>query len=190
MNFRDSEFVQRLIQRDAIAIEQVVCAYTSHLYKAGLGMGLSDEMANDAAHSTWETFFSIIERFEGRSHIRTFIFGIFYKKVAELRRSNFKFEKHDPIEEIMENKFLYDGHFKEMNQDPQVFSEKVELFEIIEKCIEKLPDQQRAVLSLKALDERDSEEICNILEISATHLRQLLFRGRNRIRECVERLSS
>ena len=96
-NFSSPDFIERLKKCDSSALTSIVEAYTSHLFKAGLGMGLSEEQSHDTAHAAWTTFFEIIERFEGRSHIRTFLFGIFYNKVSELRRANLKFQKTDRV---------------------------------------------------------------------------------------------
>ncbi len=37
-----------------------------------------------------------------------------------------------------------------------------------------------------AIGELTTEEICKILEVSSTNLGVLLYRGRNRLRECLE----
>jgi RNA polymerase sigma-70 factor (ECF subfamily) len=39
---------------------------------------------------------------------------------------------------------------------------------------------------LREVDDAPSEEICNALEVSATNLGVLMFRARNRLRECLE----
>jgi RNA polymerase sigma-70 factor (ECF subfamily) len=188
-NFSSVDFIEKLKLRDKIALSALVEAYTSHLFKAGLGMGLNEEQAHDTAHATWTTFLEIIPRFEGRSHIRTFVFGIFYNKVSEIRRANLKFAKTDPIEDIMESKFLSDGHWKEGVMDPSHFAESAQTMSIIEKCLEALPFIQRAVFTMKIVEEDESENICNVLDISSTNLRQLLYRGKNRLRECIEKKS-
>lgn len=189
-NFSSPEFIANIKDGNIDARESLVRAYSSHLYKAALGMGLSAEQSHDVAHSSWLTFFDVISRFEGRSHIRTFLFGIFYNKVSELRRSNLKFAKTDPIEEVMEAKFEDNGHWKEgLPGNPENVLENDQGLEIISSCLDELPDQQKAVFQLKIVEEDESEEICNILDISATNLRQLLYRAKTRLRECVERKS-
>jgi DNA-directed RNA polymerase specialized sigma24 family protein len=40
---------------------------------------------------------------------------------------------------------------------------------------------------LKEVEGHVSEEICNILEVSNTNLGVLLFRAKNKLRECIER---
>ncbi len=46
---------------------------------------------------------------------------------------------------------------------------------------------QRMAFFLKEVEGHVSEEICNILEVSNTNLGVLLFRAKNKLRECIER---
>ncbi len=187
-NFSSPKFIESIKRGEASAREDLVRSYTSHLFKAALGMGLSEEQANDVSHSTWLTFFDVVAKFEGRSHIRTFLFGIFYNKVNELRRSNLKYLKTDPIEDIMESRFADDGHWSEgWPTSPEKALENVQGLSIIEECMDKLPTVQKAVFQLKVVEEEKNEDICNILNISSTNLRQLLYRSKTRLKECVER---
>lgn len=187
-NFSSPEFLENIRTGDTLAREQLVRAYTDHLYKAALGMGLSREQSNDVAHSTWLTFFEVVEKFEGRSHIRTFLFGILYNKVSELRRSNLKYAKTDPIEDIMESRFSNRSHWSQgWPSSPVKALENMQGLSIIEECMDKLPELQRAAFQLKVVEEEESKEICNILKISSTNLRQLLYRSKTRLKECVER---
>lgn len=186
-HFRSPEFLKRLQNRDNEAITEVVNAYTSHLYRTGKGMGIADEKVQDICHNTWATFFDILPRFEGRSHVRTFLFGIFYNKCSEAFRQNGRFEKTDPIEDVMESRFAENDHWSNPISEPERFVNQSQMIDIIKKCMEGLPVQQKAAFTLKVVQERDTEEICNILDVTNTNLRQLLFRGKNRLRECVEK---
>ncbi len=187
-NFSDPKFIESIRRGDSKARESLVRAYTSHLFKAALGMGLSEEQSNDVAHSTWMTLFEVVSNFEGRSHIRTFLFGILYNKVSELRRANLKYAKTDPIEEIMESRFEESGHWSEgWPASPEKVLENSQGLTIIEECMDKLPELQKAVFQLKVVDEEENEDICHILNITSTNLRQLLYRSKTRLKECVER---
>lgn len=185
-HFKDPAFLARLKKLEKEAVSEVVSAYTSHLISAGLGQGLSEEKARDVCHNTWLTFFDVLERFEGRSHIRTFLFGIFYHKVSEYRRQNLKYESYDPIDEVLESRFADDGHWNQAVRDPATYLENEQMMKIVEGCMEKLPDVQKAVLTMKLIEEFSTEEICEVLKLSASNFRQLLFRGRSRVKECVE----
>lgn len=185
-HFRDPQFLDRLKALDESAVNEVVCAYTSHLVSAGMGQGLGEDQSQDVCHNTWITFFEVLPRFEGRSHIRTFLFGIFYHKVSEYRRQKMKFENYDPIDDILESRFKEDGHWLGEVRDPSTYLEEGQMLKIVEQCMEKLPDVQKAVLNMRLIEEFSTEEICEVLNITASNFRQLLFRGRSRVKECVE----
>lgn len=52
--------------------------------------------------------------------------------------------------------------------------------------LELLPMAQKMAFNLKEVEEEKTQEVCNILEVSATNLGVLLFRARNQLRECLE----
>ena len=187
--FRSPDFVKKVMDHDPVAMGEFVKEYTSHLYKAALGMGYDEALAQDLAQNTWLTFFDAVKKFEGRSHLRTFLFGIFYFKAKEFRRSRMKVEQTVEIDDFIENQFKEDGHWADNHTplDPSVYVESQEIQAIVNKCLEHLPDNQKAVFTLKIIEEEDTEEICNILDISATNLRQLLYRGKNKLKDCVDR---
>jgi RNA polymerase sigma-70 factor (ECF subfamily) len=54
---------------------------------------------------------------------------------------------------------------------------------ILKAALEDLPSRQRAVVVLRDVEGMSSEEVCNILGISAGNQRILLHRGRSRLRE-------
>ncbi|CBW26835.1 putative sigma factor [Halobacteriovorax marinus SJ] len=187
-NFSDPNFINSLKRGDQSAMEILISAYSGHLLNAALGMGFGREKSQDIAHSTWLTFFEVVHKFEGRSHIRTFLFGIFYNKVSEYKRQILKYEKYDPIEEVMEARFVDNGHWQsEWPSDPHEALVNTQGLSIIEECMDKLPLIQKSVFYLKVVKELSSEEICHTLEISSTNLRQLLYRSKTRLKECIER---
>lgn len=186
ISFSSEVFINKLKIQDAEAISEVVKAYTEDLLKASKSLGFSYPMDEELVQNVWVTFFDIVENFQGRSQIKTFLFGIMYNKASELRRENAKFEKHDPIENIMEHKFDSHGSWIERPIDPERFYNTTQMLELIQKCIDALPITQRMAFCLKEIDDHKSSEICNILELSVTNLGVVLFRAKNKLRECIE----
>ncbi len=186
-NFSDPKFLELLKKKDPEALNTLVDEYTDHLFKASLGMGFSEEMARDLTNNTWMTFLKVVSRFEGRSHIRTFLFGIFYNKVNEIRRENFKFDKTDPIEEKLETSFQDDGHWSVEWSDPSDLATNNDLMKYVAQCMEHLPENQKVAFYLKQVEEETNDVICKTLDVSETNLRQLVFRAKNRIRDCLSK---
>lgn len=186
-NFSDPDFLEKVKALDNEALSHLIDSYTDHLYKAGLGQGLSPEIAQDVTANTWTTFIEVVPRFEGRSHIRTFLFGIFYNKVSEMRRANFKYDKTDPIEEALESSFAPDGHWAKEWADPEKSLSSSEMLKIIQICMDHLPEVQRSAFYLKHVEGEETDSILDILNLTNVNFRQIIFRAKNRIRNCVER---
>lgn len=187
----EKELIEKLKLKDVAALELIICKYTGHLFKACLGLGFQDSEAEDITQSVWITFFNAIEKCEGRSSIRTFLFGILYNKASEYRKQNNRAEASENIEEILDSHFDKHGHWIASHSpvNPEKFLESSQIMALISKCLELLPVNQKMAFVLKEMEEELTEEICNILSVTATNLGVLLFRARNQLRECIDRKS-
>ncbi len=184
----DPEFTQKLKNGDKDAMSKIVHDYSSHLFKAALGLGFDENESKELTQKTMVKFVEVVHKFEGRSHIRTFLFGIFYNHVHEARRSFKKAQSHDPIDEVAESMFDERGNWQKDARvsSPEKFLEACQTMDIIELCLDKLPIRQKMAFTLKFVDSAETSEICNLLTVSDTNLRQLLFRAKSRLRLCVE----
>lgn len=191
MQIDDKEFIQKLKSQDPQALDVIVRLHTTHLYRACLGLGFPDNDAEDITQSVWITFFDAIHRFEGRSTIRTFLFGILYNKASEFRKQNRKAEATENIEDVLDAHFDKRGNWilSHSPVSPERFMESSQTLSIIAKCLEFLPLNQKMAFVLKEIEEELTEDICNILDVTVTNLGVLLFRARNQLRECIERKS-
>lgn len=173
--------------RDSAALESLVTAYTGQIYNACLGLGFNSIEADDLTQNVWLTFFDVVQNFEGRSKVRTFLFGILYNKASEFRKKNNKIDLNIDIEDILEKHFDSKGHWITGPKDPEKFLSSTQTMKLIADCLDLLPLNQKMAFSLKEIEEDLTEEICNIMSITPTHLGVLLFRARNQLRECIEK---
>jgi len=185
-NFSDPQFLEGLRKRNQAAWEAIAEAYLPQLLRAGRGMGFSPDEAQDLAQSVFVALLEGIGRFQGRSHIRTFLFGIFYNKVAEHLRKIQKEKATDPIDEVMEARFDSSGTWQKAPAgiERQVLSG--EIGRLLDDCLETIPRAQHIAFYLRDVEEMETAEICKKMGITATNLGVLLFRARNRLRECLE----
>ena len=58
--------------------------------------------------------------------------------------------------------------------------------ESIDRCLEEAPLAQRLAFVLRDVEELTTAEICKILEVTSTNLGVMLYRVRNRLRNCLE----
>lgn len=186
-NFSSPEFLEKLQSQDHQAIEQLVSAYTTHLVNAAFGMGFGESDASELVQTVWATFFQKVPSFEGRSHVRTYLFGILYNKGKELYRERNKHTSELDVHSFFEDNFDDTGHWVKKPHTPDEFVNQVQTIGIIEDCMNRLPEKYRVAFHMKEVEETRSEEICNILDISATNLRVILYRAKAKLKDCVER---
>lgn len=185
--FADPAFLARLRARDPAAIESTVHAYLGQILRAARGAGLNAQEAQDLTQSVFLTFVQGIERFEGRSHVRTWLFGILYRKLSEARRVLKRENQQDDIDDVMEARFKPDGTWTRPPREADRATLDAEIRAHLAACLEDVPERQRVIFLMREVEGLTSDEICNVTDVSLTNLGVLLFRVRNRLRECLEK---
>jgi RNA polymerase sigma-70 factor (ECF subfamily) len=182
----DSDLVPRLRNRDPETLDSLVRENSRPLYRAARGMGFREDEAEDLVQDVFATFLTTTQRFQGRSQVRTWLFGILHHKTLERWRQKEQESQHDPIDDLFESQFDAKGNWAEPPRDLLRLMESRELGEAIAGCLEGLPASQREAFVLREVEGLETAEICKILEVSATHMGVLMHRARNRLRECLE----
>lgn len=160
--------------------------HTGDLLRAALGLGLSQADAEELVQESFVAFLKASERFEGRSSVKTFLFGILYNKALERGRRAARELATDPSDLVFDGRFNWRGHWSSAPKGPDQEADLKETAELIGQCLEGLSPRQRAAFQLKEVDHESNSAICNILGVQDTHLRVLLFRARTKLRECIE----
>ena len=169
------------------AVSRVVHEHAGDLLRAARGMGLPETEAEELVQASFTAFLEAIPRFEGRSTIRTFLFGILYRKALEQGRRKARELATDPADALFDSRFTAWGHWSAPPRGPAEEADVQELAVLLGRCLDELSPQQRAAFQLKEIDREPGDSICNVLGIQDTNLRVLLFRARNKLRDCIEK---
>ena len=180
-------FLDLLRTRDEAALQGLVEEYLPQILRAARGAGLNPQNAEDVCQSTFVTFIEKIGEFEGRSHVRTWLFGILYRKISEMRRSAQREGLAESIDDTMESRFKTDGHWQRPPRGTDIAAYESEVREHLADCLDGISTDQRMAFVLREVEEMDSEEICQTMAVSRSNLGVLLYRGRNLLRECLEK---
>lgn len=178
--------VKDLRARNPAALTAMVNDHLPTLLAGALAIGLPRVDAEEVVQETFVAFLSGLDRFEGRSSLRTYLFGILYHKASNLRAKARREEATDDIESIVNARFDADGMWSRPPRGPEALALDAETRGWVEKCSEGLPDSQRTAFFLKEVEGETPEAICNVLGVSATNLRVMLHRARLKLRECLE----
>lgn len=173
-------------RRDPAVLTAVVRETLPGLLRAARAAGLDPAAAEDAAQEALLVFVHRAEDFDGRASVAAWLHGILVRKVQEQRRVVRRELEQDPIDEVMESRFRADGRWSRPPAGPDGEVLLGELRARIDDCLEGVPERQRLAFTLREVEGFGTEEICKILEVTANNLGVLLFRARNRLRECLE----
>jgi RNA polymerase sigma-70 factor, ECF subfamily len=182
----DAGLVARLRSRDPDALALAVRDHARALYRAARGMGFQEAEAEDLIQDVFATFLETLDRFEGRSQVGTWLFGILHRKVLERRREQYRDQQQDPIDEVFESRFDAGGKWVRPPDDLHRALESKEIGAALSGCLEGLPAAHREVFVLREMEGLETAEICKILGVTVTNMGVLMHRARNRLRECIE----
>jgi RNA polymerase sigma-70 factor, ECF subfamily len=154
--------------------------------RAARGLGFLEQEAEDLVQDVFKTFLERLDSFEGRSQLRTWLFGILLRKALELRRASIIDDRMDPIDEVFESRFDAKGNWTRPPADLERLMLLKEIGELIRGCMGGLSASQREAFVLREVEEMDTSEICKILGVSVTNFGVLMHRARARLRECLE----
>ena len=153
----------------------------------------NDSMAEDVVSETLLAILEKPENFEGRSSLRTYATGILKFKIIDVIRSRGREVHIEPLDEqsmddALDALFAGDGHWKEAPQpwqQPERALEQSQFFEALQTCVDRLPAKVGRVFMMREWLERETDDICSELGITANHCGVMLYRARMQLRECL-----
>lgn len=176
----------RLKDRCPDSVAALIAEHSGPLYRAALGLGLAPADAEDLLQDTLLAFLEGLERFEGRSSVRTYLFGILYNKARRRWEKVWREQAADPVDAVFESRFDAAGTLRRLD-GPEETALNGELAALLADCSAGLTQAQAAAFHLKEVERLPTPEVCKTLEVTETHLGVLLFRARNKLRECLEK---
>ena len=182
------------------AFAQVMDAYYSSMLRVAQSHVKDRGTAEEVVQDTWLAAIEGIDRFEGRSTVKTWLFHILrniargrgrredrFRPMSTLQSADATAAQLDPLEQVVDARDAAAGHGRAAlwaghTADPEERLLARELGVRLEAAIALLPPRQREVLTLRDVEGWASGEVCNVLGISDTNQRVLLHRARERVR--------
>jgi len=200
---REDTLMARLRRGDEGAFDELVNQQHGTLIRMAMGYVADREVAEEVVQDTWMAVIGSLNRFEGRSSLRTWVCGILIHKakdrgVREKRHSTFSaFESYDDDNEeaVDPSRFQQSGEWAGHwvfppqpwdDQTPEKLLASQQAVNAMQRAIETLPATLKEVLILRDVEGVDAKEVCELLKITETNLYVRLHRARERVRAAVE----
>jgi len=180
----ESALLAALRAGDEATFRTLVREHTPGMRRFARSFVRTPELADEVVQEAWLGVLRGIDRFEGRSSLKTWI----YRIVANVARTRAVREARSvPLEPSVDPERFGPQGFWDSPPEPWRAVLDSEAREVIDRAIAALPEQQRQVIELRDVAGWSSEEVRNVLELSETNQRVLLHRARSKVRAALER---
>lgn len=187
MNDPDTTLLDALRAGDDAAFASLVSKYHQRLLRFAESMVPNRAVAEEVVQDTWLGVVRGIDRFEGRSTVKTWLFHILANRA---RSAGAREARSVPLGDPLDGRFTAAG---EWSRPPEPWSDAIdsrvvadELVSRIKRCLPQLPAGQRQVLVLRDIEGLEPAEVCTLLGISAGNQRVRLHRARTQVRSMLE----
>ncbi len=200
----DHHLVVALRDGDEDAFLALIDRYHASMVRLAMLYVPSRVVAEEVVQETWIGVLRGIDRFEGRSSFKTWLFRILTNQAKrrgqrEARSVSFsalsRADTQGSESAVDPEWFLppgdaWAGHWAHQLHDWGQLPDEVVLAQEIrahvQRALEALPPSQRLVMTMRDIEGWTAAEVCNALSISETNQRVLLHRARAKVRRALE----
>ncbi|MET0864152.1 MAG: sigma-70 family RNA polymerase sigma factor [Nakamurella sp.] len=197
----DGELIARLRAGDEPAFAAIVQAWSPGLLRVARSYVSTADSAAEVVQDTWLAVIEGIDRFAARSSVKTWTYRIL---VNTAQRRGARESRTVPMGSVPAEPTAptvdparfqgpgerFPGHWREFpapwptpaTETPEQAALSAEINLQVQDALAELPGRQRVVITLRDVEGLSSEEVCAVLEISASNQRVLLHRARATVR--------
>jgi RNA polymerase sigma-70 factor (ECF subfamily) len=194
--------VAALRRGDETAFTTLIERYGTVMLRVAQSYVRSRAVAEEVVQETWMAVLTGVDRFEGRSSFKTWLFQIVANRAKSLggreaRSVPFSTLAPEGEESAVEPERFrgpadaFPGHWRAYPGNWASLPDEAllgrETLDVVMKAIEALPAAQRVVITMRDVAGCGAEEVCGTLEVSEGNQRVLLHRARSRVRSALER---
>jgi RNA polymerase sigma-70 factor, ECF subfamily len=195
--FDDPELLRRIRAGDRSAFTGLVRRHCGALLRLAR-VFVHEAFVEEVVQDTWVAVLDGLDGFEGRASFKTWLYRILANRARtratrEARTVPFSAlaATDDDAPALDPERFDEGGTWRDppvgwSEETPERLALAAETRAVMEAAVAALPPGQRAVLVLRDEDGLETEEICNLLGLTATNQRVLLHRARTRVRQAIE----
>lgn len=190
---QDSQLIANAIN-DHQAFKILVERYYSNMLSVARSI-IGDSLAEEVVQEAWLSVYRNLANFEGRSSVKTWLITI----VANEAKSRLRRESRSVSLEAnasdndgsVFDRYSNSGYWSQPPKNwhmetPEALLNNAQFKCCLKKYLAKLGEQGRTALILKDMHGLKLDEICNILEVSASNVRVLIHRARHSMFESIE----
>jgi len=175
----DEEIVRRVLEGETALYEIIMRRHNQRLYRAARAILRDDSEAEDVLQDTYVRAYQHLGQFAGRAKFSTWLTRIaVHEALARVARRG-RMEEIDARDQDGMEAIVLESKMP----DPELQAARSEASHLLEEAILALPEGYRAVLMLRDVEEMNTAEAAEVLEMTEENVKVRLHRARALLRK-------
>ncbi len=189
--------ISRIGAGNVVDLDEIVPRYQGAMLRLAFTFLHSQSLAEDLVQDTWAAVIENLPSFQGRCSLKNWIFRILVNKAKNRRFREARWVPFSAMSDsdsddttvnpsrLTNEAYSADRLENWKSERPEAPLMRKETIRDLERALEELPPNQRAVVTLRDIEDLDAGEVCSTLRIAAGNQRVLLHRGRSKLRQAL-----
>lgn len=177
-SWTDQQVIERIRTGDIALYEIIMRRYNQRLYRVARAILRDDAEAEDVMQDAYVRAYQHLDQFAGDALFSTWLTRIAVHEALRRLRLRNRSEQLEGSEHYEEGPMSV----VEKSPDPEQRASIAELGQLLEEAVLSLPDQYRAVVMMRDIEELSTSETAVALDLTEQNVKVRLHRGRAMIR--------
>lgn len=177
-SWTDLQVIDRVKAGEVALYEIIMRRYNQRLYRVARAILRDDSEAEDVMQDAYVRAYQHLDQFAGTALFSTWLTRIAVHEALRRLRLKGRMEQLEVAEHDEENLMSV----VETSPDPEQRASIAELGQLLEEAVLALPDQYRAVVMMRDIEELSTAETAAALDLTEQNVKVRLHRGRAMIR--------
>ncbi|HWA49694.1 MAG TPA: RNA polymerase sigma factor [Dongiaceae bacterium] len=173
----EQALIARALRREPDALALLMRRNNRRLYRAAWGILRDEQEAEDVVQESYLKAFAGLTKFRGEAALSTWLTRIVINEALMRRRKTNRLVT-DEFENVVQ---LHRPESDAPVENPEGAAMRGQLRTYLEAAVGSLPEDQRAVFVLRALEEMSVEETAEVLDLNPQTVRTRFMRARRRL---------
>jgi RNA polymerase sigma-70 factor (ECF subfamily) len=175
----DANLIRALSAGEESAMGILFARHNVRVYRYVLRFVGDESLAEDVVSDVFIEAWRSAARYEGRSQVLTWLFGIArFKALSAVRR-----RKHEELDEAQANAI------PDTADNPEIAAHMTSRLDVLRKCMSNLSPGHREIIDLIYFREKLIDEAAEILGVPENTIKTRVFHARKRMSELLRRVS-
>jgi len=173
----DQHVVERVLGGDVAAFELLMRRYNQRLFRVARSIVGDDAEAEDVVQQAYLSAYQHLDQFAGRSQFSTWLTRIAVYEAAARRRAQHRLVSAADIDAMQ---------FKPAKPNAADEASRRELGQVLAAAVDALPEELRAVVALRMIENLSTAETAECLELTPANVKTRLHRARVLLRSWID----